>query len=152
AFEHGMVHRDIKPQNLMLTPQAQVKILDFGLARVQSEPKKGARLTRLESFLGTPLFVAPEQAADARKADTRSDIYSLGCTLYALLAGRPPFVGESASEIVLAHIEKAPRPLHELRPEVPAGLSAVVAKMLAKDPARRYQRPIEVAQALAPFI
>jgi WD40 repeat protein/tRNA A-37 threonylcarbamoyl transferase component Bud32 len=153
AFEKGMVHRDIKPQNLMLTPKGVVKVLDFGLARVRDERKKVApRLTRLESFMGTPTYVAPEQATDAREADTRSDIYSLGCTLYALLAGRPPFVGDSLTEIVMAHIEKEARPLHELRPDVPAGLTAVVAKMLAKAPAQRFQRPVEVAQALAPFI
>ncbi len=152
AFEQGMVHRDIKPHNLMLTPKGQVKILDFGLARVRDERNKVApRLTRLESFMGTPTYVAPEQATDAREADTRSDIYSLGCTLYALLAGQPPFTGDGIAEIVLAHIEKEPAPLHEVRPDVPAGLSAVVAKMLAKDPAKRYQRPIDVAQALAPF-
>jgi hypothetical protein len=102
--------------------------------------------------MGTPEYVAPEQATDARQADTRSDIYGLGCTLYALLAGRPPFVGDSAVQIVLAHIEKEPAPLHELRPDVSPELSAVVAKMLAKDPARRYQRPIDVAQALVPFV
>jgi serine/threonine protein kinase len=153
AFEKGMVHRDIKPQNLMLTPKGVVKVLDFGLARVRDERKKVApRLTRLESFMGTPTYVAPEQAVDAREADTRADIYSLGCTLYALLAGRPPFVGDSLTEILLAHIEKEARPLHELRPDVPVELSAVVAKMLAKDPAQRFQRPVEAAQALAPFI
>jgi serine/threonine protein kinase len=153
AFEKGMVHRDIKPHNLMLTPKGVVKVLDFGLARVRDERKKVApRLTRLESFMGTPTYVAPEQAVDAREADTRSDIYSLGCTLYALLAGRPPFVGSTLTEILLAHIEKEARPLHELRPDVPAELSAVVTKMLAKAPAQRFQRPAEVAQVLAPFI
>jgi tetratricopeptide (TPR) repeat protein/tRNA A-37 threonylcarbamoyl transferase component Bud32 len=151
AYEQGMVHRDIKPHNLMVTPKGQIKVLDFGLARLQSERRMSPRLTQLESFMGTPEYVAPEQASDARQADTRSDIYSLGCTLYALVAGRPPFVGESLTQIVLAHIEKEPVPLHELRPEVPAALSAVVAKMLAKDPAKRFQRPAEVAQALAPF-
>jgi serine/threonine protein kinase len=152
AFEQGMVHRDLKPHNLMLTPRGLVKVLDFGLARLRDERQSSTRLTRLESFMGTPEYVAPEQATDARKADTRSDIYSLGCTLYALLAGRPPFVGESAVQVVLAHIENEPRPLTQIRPDVPAGLWAVVAKMLAKDPARRFQRPIDAAQALVPFI
>ena len=151
AYEQGMVHRDIKPHNLMLTPKGRVKVLDFGLARLRSERQASARLTQLNSFMGTPEFVSPEQAEDARKADTRSDIYSLGCTLYALLAGQPPFVEGTATQIVLAHIEKEPAPLDEVRPGVPAEVSAVVAKMLAKDPARRYQTPVEVANALVPF-
>jgi serine/threonine protein kinase len=89
-----MVHRDLKPQNLMLTPTGVVKILDFGLARMRSVRQSSARLTQLDSFMGTPEYMSPEQDDDARKADTRSDIYSLGCTLYALLTGRPPFGGE----------------------------------------------------------
>ena len=102
--------------------------------------------------MGTPEYVSPEQATDAREADTRADIYSLGCTLYFLLTGRPPFQEDTVVKLVLAQIEKEPQPLHEVRPDVPPELSAVVAKMLAKDPAQRYQKPIEVAQALAPFI
>jgi hypothetical protein len=152
AFEQDMVHRDVKPQNLMLTPRGLVKVLDFGLARLRGERHESTRLTQMESFMGTPEYVAPEQATDARKADTRSDIYSLGCTLYALLTGRPPFVGDTVVQVVLAHVENQPRPLHERRPDVPRELSAVVAKMLAKDPAKRYQRPIDAAQALAPFV
>jgi hypothetical protein len=152
AFEQGMAHRDIKPQNLMLTPKGQVKVLDFGLARLRGARAPGKGLTQADSFMGTPEYVAPEQATDARSADTRADIYSLGCTLYALLAGRPPFVEDTMVKLVLAHLEKEPRPLHEVRPDVPAGLSAVVAKMLAKDPAQRYQRPVEAAQALVPFV
>jgi predicted Ser/Thr protein kinase len=151
ASEKGMAHRDVKPQNLMLTPKGVVKVLDFGLARLRGERKGGSALTQADSFMGTPEYVAPEQATDARNADTRSDIYSLGCTLYALLTGRPPFREDTMVKLVMAHIEKEPRPLNEVRPDVPAEMAAVVAKMLAKDPARRYQRPIEVAQALAPF-
>jgi hypothetical protein len=151
ACERGMVHRDIKPQNLMLTPKGQVKVLDFGLARLRGERKEGGRLTQADSFMGTPEYVAPEQATDARSADIRADIYSLGCTLYALLTGQPPFQEETMVKLVLAHIEKEPPPLHELRSDVPVELSAVAVKMLAKDPAARYQRPLEVAQALAPF-
>jgi len=152
AAEKGMVHRDIKPQNLMLAPKNVVKVLDFGLARLRSERKGAVGLTQADAFMGTPEYVAPEQATDARTADTRADIYSLGCTLYALLTGRPPFLEDTLVKLVLAHIEKEPLPLHELRPDVPAELSAVVARMLAKDPAQRYQQPVEVAQALVPFI
>ncbi len=151
AFEKGMIHRDVKPQNLMLTPQGQVKILDFGLARVASEGSKLGGLTQEGVFMGTPEYVSPEQAVNARTADIRADVYSLGCTLYALLAGRPPFRGETVMATVLAQIEKEPPPLTRLRAEVPAELWSVVAKMLAKDPAARYQTPGEAARALAPF-
>ncbi len=151
AFEKGMVHRDVKPQNLMLTPQGQVKVLDFGLARVTEECGQGGGLTRDGAFMGTPEYVSPEQATDARTADIRADIYSLGCTLYALLAGRPPFREGAAMKTVLAQREKEPPPLPSLRPEVSAELWSVVAKMLAKNPEKRYQTPEAVARALAPF-
>src|SRR5579871_6675571 len=149
AFEQGMAHRDIKPQNLMVTPKGQVKVLDFGLARLRSG---GRGLTEMGSFMGTPEYVSPEQAADARTADTRADLYSLGCTLYFLLTGRPPFPEDTAVKVILAHVEKQAPPVQALRPEVPAELSAVVARLLAKDPAQRFQTPVELAQALVPFL
>ena len=152
AHEKGMTHRDIKPHNLMVTPKGQVKVLDFGLARVRSEGRNGGGLTAADSFMGTPEYVAPEQATDARQADIRSDIYSLGCTLYYLLTGRPPFREDTVVKTVLAQISKVPQPLHEIRPEIPAELSALVDKMLAKDPANRFQTPGEVAKLLLPFI
>jgi len=147
-----MVHRDIKPQNLMLTPKGRVKILDFGLAKVVSEGRSGTGLTSYGTCMGTPDYIAPEQATDARSADIRADLYSLGCTLYYLLAGRSPFREDTPMMTILAHMQKAPQPLPELRPEVPEALWQVVARLLAKDPARRYQKPIEVAQALSCFI
>ena len=150
AFEQGMIHRDIKPHNLMVTPKGQVKILDFGLARLRSSGGRG--LTEVGSFMGTPEYVAPEQATDAHTADTRADLYSLGCTLYFLLTGRPPFVEDTAVKVILAQIEKQAPSVQELRPEVPAELSAVVARLLAKDPAQRFQTPVELARALVPFI
>jgi hypothetical protein len=152
AFERGMVHRDIKPLNLMLTPKGQVKILDFGLAKLVSENRGQTALTAMNAYMGTPDYSAPEQATDARTADIRADIYSLGCTLYCLLAGRPPFQEETAVQTILAHLEKEPLPLPQLRPDVAPELWAVVARMLAKDPAQRFQKPAEVAQALLPFI
>src|SRR5262249_49581325 len=148
AFEQGMAHRDIKPHNLMLTPKGQIKVLDFGLARLREPHCRGKGLTQADAFMGTPEYVAPEQATDARQADIRADIYSVGCTLYALITGRPPFTEDTTVKLVLAHIEKPPQPLQELRPEVPADLAAVVARMLAKDPAQRFQKPAEVARAL----
>jgi hypothetical protein len=101
--------------------------------------------------MGTPEYSAPEQATDARSADIRADLYSLGCTLYCLLAGHPPFRGETEVDTLLAHLKQQPAPLPVLRPDVPAGLWAVVARLLAKDPGQRFQQPAEVAQALAPF-
>jgi serine/threonine protein kinase len=152
AFEQGMVHRDLKPHNLMLLPaNGLVKVLDFGLAKVASEQRQGKGVTAENTVMGTPEYLAPEQATDPRTADIRADIYSLGCTLYCLLAGRPPFVEPTAMQTVLAHRDKQAVMLHERRADVPPELSAVVARMLAKDPAQRYQTPQEVADALAPF-
>jgi uncharacterized protein (TIGR03067 family) len=167
AYEQGMVHRDIKPHNLMLTPAGQVKVLDFGLARFAQESQPAAApplpeaaaadapsagtLTHEGTVMGTPDYIAPEQVRDAHAADIRADIYSLGCTLYDLLAGHAPFPDGTALQKVMAHVEKKPRPLTELRKDVPAGLARVVARMLAKEPAQRYQTPAEVAAALQPF-
>src|SRR5581483_8080916 len=151
AHEKGMVHRDLKPHNLMLTPKGVVKILDFGLAKLVSERQKQGGLTHDNAVMGTPQYLAPEQATDSKSADIRADIYALGCTLYDLLAGRPPFAGDNPIQVVIAHIEQAPPPLEGLRPDVPPALAALVARMLAKDPAQRPQTPKEVADALAPF-
>jgi formylglycine-generating enzyme required for sulfatase activity/serine/threonine protein kinase len=155
AFQKGMVHRDIKPGNLILAREGKkhtVKILDFGLARAtRGEGAAGHELTGSGQMLGTPDFIAPEQSEDATRADIRSDIYSLGCTLYFLLAGRPPFQAKSLFGLLQAHASMEATPLNEVRKEVPPELAAVVAKMMSKDPAQRYQKPVEVAAALAPF-
>jgi tRNA A-37 threonylcarbamoyl transferase component Bud32 len=155
AFEKGMVHRDIKPGNLILSRQGTrhvVKILDFGLAKVARSNRIDGGLTGTGQMMGTPDYIAPEQMLDAAAADIRADIYSLGCTLYYLLTGSPPFKGRSMYEVLQAHHSTEARPLNLARPEVPVELAAVVAKMMAKDPAKRYQKPIEAAQALEPFV
>jgi serine/threonine protein kinase len=151
AFEKDMVHRDIKPQNLILARAGErhiVKVLDFGLAKVTRAANQDTTLTDDGAMLGTPGYVAPEQTLDATNADIRADIYSLGCTLYYLLTGTPPFEGRSAYEVLQAHQSLEARPLNQVRPEVPEELAAVVRKMMAKDPARRYQTPMALAQAL----
>ncbi len=154
AHEEGLVHRDIKPGNLMLSrrgDRATVKVLDFGLAKATREQKLDAGLTHEGQALGTPDYIAPEQILDAPNADIRADIYSLGGTLYYLLTGRPPFRASSLYDIYQAHISRDADPLNLVRPEVPAELAALVAKLMAKDPARRFQAPAEVAEALTPF-
>jgi serine/threonine protein kinase len=154
AHEHGMVHRDIKPGNLMLarkSDRAIVKVLDFGLAKATREDQIDGGLTHDGQMLGTPDFIAPEQIRDAQSADIRADVYSLGCTLFYLLTAGPPFKGTSLYDILQAHFSMDAKPLNVARPEVPAELAALVAKMMAKEPERRFQTPKEVAQALVPF-
>jgi serine/threonine protein kinase len=154
AHEKRTVHRDIKPHNLMLARDGDrhiVKVLDFGLAKVTSEQSRPGGLTSDGRMMGTPDYIAPEQINDAARADIRADIYSLGCTLYFLLTGRPPFAGSGLYEVLKAHHDTEAVPVHELRPDVPPGLSAVIAKMMAKAPADRYQTPAEVAVAVHPF-
>jgi serine/threonine protein kinase len=158
--EQGMVHRDLKPGNLMLCPapapfentlRSMVKILDIGLGRVLFDPSSREakdELTNEGTLLGTPDYLAPEQARDARLADIRADIYSLGCTLYEALSGTPPFADDNLVRQILRHATQQPRPLEEVSPEIRPGLSEVVATMLAKDPNQRYQTPAQTAEAL----
>jgi serine/threonine protein kinase len=153
AFERGLVHRDIKPSNLMLAHGGRVQVLDLGLARSFADAAADT-LTVKGMLLGSADYLAPEQWEHAHAADTRADIYGLGCTLYHLIAGRPPFAGESQQSVLQkmrAHLETPPSPIRQLRPDVPAGLAAVLDRMLAKGPADRFQSPAEVAEALRSF-
>lgn len=148
AFERGMVHRDIKPHNLIVTADCRVKILDFGLARLVSQVRPAGSLTDTGYLMGTPDYIAPEQARDSHRADIRADIYSLGCTLFYLLIGKPPFPDGTVVQKLAAHVKKPPPPVNELRADVPAPVAHVVARMMAKEPAERYQTPADLAQAL----
>jgi serine/threonine protein kinase/lipoprotein NlpI len=151
AHEHGMVHRDITPRNLMLTGDGRVKILDFGLAYFVSEAQTIDRLASPRLLLGSIDYMSPEQAADPHSADIRADVYSLGCTLYFLLTGQPPFPGGTLAEKIESHASEPPPVVGGVRDDVPAGLSQAIGRMLAKSPADRFQTPAEVAAALAPF-
>ncbi len=153
AFERGVVHRDIKPGNLLVTrdPRPLVKISDFGLARLESERSSERRLTQQGTVLGTIDYIAPEQAENAQSADIRSDIYSLGCTLYYLLTGKPPFTGTTVTEKMSARLKGEPLAIRLYRPEIPSDLIAVLKRMMARHRTERYQTPAECAQALTPF-
>jgi tRNA A-37 threonylcarbamoyl transferase component Bud32 len=151
AHERGMVHRDVKPHNLMLGPDGRVKVLDFGLAAFAAGEGPDRGLTAANMVVGTPDYIAPEQAVDAHAADARSDVYSLGCTLYQLLTGRVPFPGDSTLAKLDAHRGHGPAPVRALRPEVPRGLAAVLAKMMAKRPQDRYTTAADAARALGPY-
>jgi serine/threonine protein kinase len=146
AHDAGVVHRDIKPGNLIVDTAGTVKILDMGLARLYQEVE-----VLTTGVLGTPDYLAPEQALDSHNVDGRADVYSMGCTMYFMLSGGPPFAQGSVAMKLLAHQNRQPLPLRGLRPEVPVELAAVVARMMGKSPLARYQSAAETAQALAPW-
>lgn len=153
-YEHGMVHRDIKPSNLMLTCQGVVKVLDLGLARARPAAATGNTLTVAGQLMGTPDYMAPEQASDCHAADIRADLYSLGCTLYELLTGEVVFGDPQYKSFIdkaAAHMMRTARPIQELRGEIPVSLAAIIHRMLAKEPGQRFPTPAQVVEALTPF-
>ena len=156
AHEHGMVHRDVKPQNMMVTRKGQLKVLDFGLARAVRPPDGGPAgadggLTNPNLVVGTPDYLSPEQAKNSATVDIRSDVYSLGCTLYFMLTGRTPFSGDSPLEKMIAHVNDDVPDLSAVRADVPPALAGLVARMMAKAPGDRPASPAEAAAELTPF-
>jgi eukaryotic-like serine/threonine-protein kinase len=138
ANERGIVHRDIKPENLLLTREGEVKVADFGLARLSSiNQSQALALTQIGVTMGTPLYMSPEQV-EGKQLDARSDLYSLGVTLYHLLAGQPPFRGDNALSVAVQHLKTPPDRLEHIRPDLPAGLCRIVHRLLAKNPSERY--------------
>jgi serine/threonine protein kinase len=165
AYEQGMVHRDIKPANLLLqtieTPgkgrQNLVKVLDFGLARLHTRTAAGqvagneSLLTPENTVMGTPDYLSPEQARNLNSVDIRSDLYSLGCSFYFLLTGKVPFPGGTTVEKLVRHGTEEPVAVEQLRHDVPPPVAATIRRLMAKDPALRFQTPGELVETLAPF-
>ncbi|TDW18224.1 Stk1 family PASTA domain-containing Ser/Thr kinase [Kribbella kalugense] len=137
----GIVHRDIKPGNVMLTPQGQVKVMDFGIARAVADTS--STMTQTAAVIGTAQYLSPEQAR-GETVDARSDLYSTGCLLYELLTGRPPFVGESPVSVAYQHVREQPLPPSSFDPDIPPEVDAVVLKALAKNREERYQSASEM--------
>ena len=147
AAEQGVVHRDIKPENILITATGEVKVADFGLARVIAQAGEGLNLTQVGITMGTPLYMSPEQA-EGKPLDQRSDIYSLGVTCYHLLAGRPPFDGDNPLTVAVKHLNTEPERLEKVRVGVPPALARIVHKMLAKKPNDRYPNATELLRDL----
>lgn len=143
AHSKGIVHRDIKPDNLMLVADSvapsgeRVKVLDFGIAKLSGEFERGVAKTDTNALMGTPMYMSPEQCAGAGKVDDRTDVYALGCVLFQMLSGRPPFYAEGAGELIGMHLFQPPPVLLQICPQVSKPLAALVAKMLTKEKSQR---------------
>lgn len=148
ASEHGVVHRDVKPSNVLLREDGQVKLIDFGLARIVEVEERDNDLTASGVTLGTFDYISPEQARDPRTVDIRSDIYSLGCSLFYMLTGRPPFPEGTVLQKLLQHQGDRPPNVREFRPELPEEIGLLLDRMLAKDPNNRFQNPIELCDQI----
>ncbi|MFD1212395.1 protein kinase, partial [Arthrobacter sp. GCM10027362] len=145
SHRSGIVHRDIKPANVMVTPQGNVKVMDFGIARALAD--SAATMTQTQAIIGTAQYLSPEQAR-GEAVDARSDLYSAACLLYEMLAGRPPFVGDSPVSVAYQHVRELPEPPSRYNPMVSSALDAVLARALQKDKADRFQDAAAFGAAL----
>ena len=150
ASERDVVHRDIKPSNIVITPTGRARIVDMGLARLPQMAEDGD-LTVSGMTLGTFDYISPEQARDPRAADVRSDLYSLGCTIFYTLTGRPPFADGTMVQKLLQHQQAQPPALEEIRSDVPRRFADIVSRLMEKDPLDRYQRPAVLVADLVAF-
>ncbi|GAA4210351.1 Stk1 family PASTA domain-containing Ser/Thr kinase [Actinocatenispora rupis] len=145
SHKHGIIHRDIKPGNIMLTSAGQVKVMDFGIARAVASTT--ATMTQTSAVIGTAQYLSPEQAR-GETVDARSDVYATGCVLFELLTGQPPFTGDSPVSVAYQHVREEPKPPSERNPDVIPDVDAVTLKALAKNPANRYQSAAEMRSDL----
>ena len=155
AHALGIVHRDLKPSNLFLTRRVDgstsIKVLDFGIAKAATSDADGEALTATNTTMGSPRYMSPEQIRSARRVDARSDIWSLGIILHELVAGSPPFAGESLPGLLASLVMDEPRRLRDVRPDAPAALEEVILRCLQKEPGQRFADVGELARALAPI-
>lgn len=148
AADHGVVHRDVKPSNILITKEGRAKLIDMGLARLLDPSHSKDDLTASGVTLGTFDYISPEQARDPRNADIRSDIYSLGCTFFFMLSGRPPFPEGTVLQKLLQHQGDEPPDIRSFQPNIPAEIAVLMQKMMAKDPRQRFQTPTALIDAL----
>lgn len=151
AHQRGVIHRDVKPANLLLDNEGRVRLLDMGLALVAAQDEQSLTVAHNENVLGTADYLAPEQALNSHKVDHRADIYGLGCTLYYLLTGRPPFPDGTLAQRIAKHQSEMPPSIKKLRPDCPGEIEGICVKMIQKDPQYRYQSAADVADALRKF-
>lgn len=152
AHKNGVIHRDVKPANLLIDPDGVVRLLDMGLALVGADDDESLTVANNENVLGTADYLAPEQALNSHDVDHRADIYGLGCTMYFLLTGQPPFNEGTLAQRIAKHQTEMPKPIRQVRADCPGELEGICVKMMQKDPKYRYQHGNDVAEALERYV